>query len=86
MQPWKKFWPPKAESLVSEDRSGSVTPPWADWKPDPKNPDEKPWIQWMNDKKFNPALDEERGRQAYPLRKRGNSRDPSPKATVAEGG
>jgi len=48
MQLWKKFWPPKAESLVSEDRSGSVTPPWADLEPDPKNPDEKPWIQWMN--------------------------------------
>ncbi|KAF6229103.1 hypothetical protein HO133_007217 [Letharia lupina] len=42
-QPWKAFWPLKAENFKSEERA---TMPWLTWKPDPKRPDEKPWRQW----------------------------------------
>jgi len=81
-QPWKKFWPPSGSRSGSDGTSDSDASPWLNWKPDPNKPDEKPWIQWMNEKKFNPALEQRAGRDAYPVRKR----SPSPRATVAEGG
>ena len=42
-QPWKAFWPLKAEEFGAEERAGM---PWLTWKPDPRKPDEKPWRQW----------------------------------------
>ena len=42
-QPWKAFWPLKAENFTAEQRAAM---PWLTWKPDPQRPDEKPWRQW----------------------------------------
>lgn len=81
-QPWRKFWAP-GESLTLDKTSNPSQSPWLYWKPDPNKPDEKPWIKWMNNKEFNPAYDERTGR--YMERVRG-PRNPSPRATVAEGG
>ncbi|OIW32923.1 hypothetical protein CONLIGDRAFT_627856 [Coniochaeta ligniaria NRRL 30616] len=43
VQPWKTFWPLKAESYSQEQRADM---PWLTWKPNPQQPDEKPWRQW----------------------------------------
>jgi len=84
-QPWKKFWPPGGEHTNSKSTAEDQLSPWLNWKPDPNHPDAKPWIQWLNDKKFNSNFDEKSGKYMYPVRKRGKSA-PSPRATVAEGG
>lgn len=95
-QPWKKLFQvtaqpdhdtPSGESTDSEEPCS----PWKGWKPDPNFPDEKPWYQWRNNKKFNTSGSkdtltlsiEERGRGSrLPTRKRSSSTT----ATVAEGG
>jgi hypothetical protein len=43
-QPWKKFWPLKAELYSAEEREAM---PWLSWKFDAKKPDERPWKEWM---------------------------------------
>lgn len=45
-QPWKAFWPLKAESYTSEERANM---PWLTWKFDPANPTNRPWRKWMLD-------------------------------------
>lgn len=95
-QPWRNFWPPSKLSSGTDDK------PWINWHPSPQYPDEKPWIKWMNDKKYNPTAvrpdnpssdgkeGDSRGRQGVRSRLRskppGAPRNPSPRATVAEGG
>ncbi|KAI0416118.1 hypothetical protein F5X98DRAFT_201104 [Xylaria grammica] len=92
LQPWKQFFPPMNTPKAAEDGS-DLSQPWLTWKPDPAKPDEKPWIKWMNDEKYNQNVDgkqlsqseveELRGRPfAYPTRKRTGSIQ----ATIAEGG
>ncbi|KAH6973822.1 hypothetical protein BKA56DRAFT_107344 [Ilyonectria sp. MPI-CAGE-AT-0026] len=92
-QPWKQAW----AAINTKDEGGkspNMALPWVNWKPDPNKPDEKPWISWMNDDKFNPGsektqlsvqeVDELRGRPfAYPTRKRTGS---AAATTTAEGG
>jgi hypothetical protein len=43
-QPWKDFWPLKAENYTAEQLEKM---PWLTWKADPKRPDDRPWKQWM---------------------------------------
>ncbi|KAH7310954.1 hypothetical protein BKA65DRAFT_161839 [Rhexocercosporidium sp. MPI-PUGE-AT-0058] len=43
-QPWKAFWPPKAEAFSPEEREKM---PWLTWKPDGNNTTDRPWRKWM---------------------------------------
>jgi hypothetical protein len=45
-QPWKAFWPMKAENYPAEHLKAM---PWLTWKPDANKPDDKPWRRWMLD-------------------------------------
>ncbi|KAI0876306.1 hypothetical protein GGS24DRAFT_514258 [Hypoxylon argillaceum] len=92
LQPWKQFFPLEAAPKTAEENP-DLSRPWLTWKPDPAKPDEKPWLKWMNDEKYNlnvnekqrsqPEVEELRGRLvAYPTRKRSGSTQ----ATIAEGG
>ncbi|KAL9044552.1 MAG: hypothetical protein Q9214_002317 [Letrouitia sp. 1 TL-2023] len=51
-QPWKKWLAKEMEALdsspVGETNGGASTSarPWTIWKPDPKDPSEKPWLYW----------------------------------------
>ena len=89
-QPWKKLWPPQP---AGGEKGGNSTP-WATWKPNADEPDEKPWIKWMNDAEFNPKLASPETKSPSAPRGRASevegfvpkARDVSPKTTVAEGG
>jgi len=43
-QPWKAFWPPKADMYTEAERANM---PWLTWKYDPKKPTDRPWRSWM---------------------------------------
>jgi hypothetical protein len=43
-QPWRAFWPPKAENY-SEQQIQDM--PWLGWKFDPSKAEEKPWREWV---------------------------------------
>ncbi|KAM5371673.1 hypothetical protein ACJZ2D_007953 [Fusarium nematophilum] len=71
--------------------------PWQGWTPDPARPEDKPWIEWMNDSRFQgkdlikqAAADlkqRERGRErTRATAGRGRAPTLSPQGTVAEGG
>lgn len=84
-QPWKKLWPPKMPSR--QTAADTKDSPWLSWEPHQDNPDEKPWVQWMNKGVYNPEIlkREAAGNSTrtgvYPTRKRSDSA-----VTVAEGG
>jgi hypothetical protein len=53
-QPWKRLFQAQdtgSATTVVENGTAKATP-WQGWAPDPARPDEKPWIQWMNDPHF----------------------------------
>ncbi|KAF8249053.1 hypothetical protein K440DRAFT_660562 [Wilcoxina mikolae CBS 423.85] len=95
-QPWKKYWPPQADSRPTDEELEAK--PWLTWKPDPDNPNEKPWYTWMNDPKYNPNL--LRNAKTDPAQQLSGSGTPPPnptptpepepgprpEATIAEGG
>ncbi|KAI1385931.1 uncharacterized protein F4822DRAFT_414492 [Hypoxylon trugodes] len=43
-QPWRAFWPLKKDDYTTEQQQNM---PWLTWKPDPNNPENKPWRKWM---------------------------------------
>jgi hypothetical protein len=43
-QPWKAFWPLKAENYTTEEKAKM---PWLTWKFDQSKPTERPWRKWM---------------------------------------
>ncbi|KAJ4017871.1 hypothetical protein NW752_001776 [Fusarium irregulare] len=104
-QPWKRLFQasgkdsaiPVEKSLEDKRASVASDTPWKDWTPDPARPDEKPWIEWMNDSRFTgKALmkqagadlkETERGREkARTTTRKGRPPTLSPRGTVAEGG
>ncbi|EUC45996.1 hypothetical protein COCMIDRAFT_4841 [Bipolaris oryzae ATCC 44560] len=43
-QPWRAFWPPKAEDYTAAEKAEM---PWLTWKYDPTKPTDRPWREWM---------------------------------------
>ncbi|KAF2809092.1 uncharacterized protein BDZ99DRAFT_463905 [Mytilinidion resinicola] len=44
IQPWRQFWPPKAENF-SEVQLQKM--PWLAWKSDENNLKDAPWREWV---------------------------------------
>lgn len=42
-QPWKKWM---ETELSADNDKGKEAQPWVNWKPNPNNPSEKPWLAW----------------------------------------
>ncbi|CAN9141961.1 hypothetical protein AA0116_g8471 [Alternaria tenuissima] len=43
-QPWRAFWPPRAEQFSEAEKKKM---PWLTWKYDPTKPTDRPWREWM---------------------------------------
>ncbi|CAN9168120.1 unnamed protein product [Alternaria alternata] len=43
-QPWRAFWPPRAEQFTDAEKEGM---PWLTWRYNPAKPTDRPWRDWM---------------------------------------